>query len=164
MQKLQPQSITNPSSDHYRIMFLKNDGTGLEYSFSTSWAGELGTMSCDQPEFYSVTYDDPATNHLLLAIDAFDNAVRCSPESETSKKPTRLTADSAITNDLHHYRVYFQSGAGEIESEASVKCIDKGVGNCILEDVVEIEQIMKNARATESLKNSIIALHRARHI
>jgi hypothetical protein len=164
MQKIQPQSIANPRADHYRINFLKKDGTTQEYSFSISWAGEIGAMSCDQPDFYAVTYDDPATNHLLTALDSFDNAVRCEPESETSKRPTRLTAGATTPGKRDNYKIYFQSEAGEVEYETSIQCVDKVAGNCILEGESGIAQIMKNTRATERLKESIIALHRARHI
>ncbi len=164
MQKIQPQSITNPRADHYRISFFKKDGSTQEYSFSTSWAGELGVMSCDQDDFFAVTYDDPATNHLLKALDHFDNAVRCQPESEASRRPTRLIADSANPGESDNYKVYFQSDTSDAEYETNIQCVDKVDGNCILEGESEMAQVMKNTRATERLKESIIALHRARHI
>jgi len=70
MRRIQPESITFDSPDHYSVRFKKADSL-VDYTFSIERTGELGVLNCDQREFFFETHDDPATKSLLKAIDLF---------------------------------------------------------------------------------------------
>ena len=163
MLRIQPQSLDVGESNHFRVRFeKKEDGSIVEFTFSTAWDGDIGVLNCDQREFYFETYDDPAAQPIFKAITSFENAIQ-----NESVKPLSISIEGERFQE--NYTVRFQTINGIVEGTAIVKnsetakgSIDKSQNLVVVGDSA-FATVTEGQPHAEHLIQAISALHQARN-